>query len=243
VVDHSIVENIDKLEGPLYRFYSVRRRFVEGIDAFERAVQQYEADFGRLIKLLTIKPDALSVMTELAIRADKMANPDSGDVDLEAEKRDAIALCKRRIEAAINLYGDGRISREEYLRRVEQNEREITYWETRTSDSEKAALELTMCMDALDKLETLWDVGEPEDRQGMARSLFSYIIYNLDQRRIVDFRLKPWADRFLVLRAALYEDESGSNPAFLRTTSGSEPQAEDVLPEGFWPVRISSLIA
>lgn len=123
----------------------------------------------------------------------------------------------------------------QYLSRVEQNEREIAYWEARTSDSEKAALELTMCMDALDKLARLWDIGEPEDRQGMARSLFSYIIYNLDTRRIVDFRLKPWADRFLVLRAALYEDESGSDPASTPTVSGSEPQAEDVLPEGFEP--------
>ncbi|MEP7289350.1 MAG: hypothetical protein ABI947_26660 [Chloroflexota bacterium] len=199
---------------------------------------QYEADFGRLIKLLTIKPEALDLMTELAIQADKLRTPSGEDTDPEAEKREAIALCKRRIEAAVNLYGDGRISREEYLRRVEQNEREIAYWETRTSDSEKAALELTMCMDALDKLSRLWDVGEPEDRQGMARSLLSYIVYDLDKRRIVDFRLKPWADRFLVLRAALYEDESGSDPASNRTTSGSELQAEDVLPEGFEPTRV-----
>jgi hypothetical protein len=35
--------------------------------------QQYEADFGRLIKLLTIKPDALSLMTELAIQAGEAA--------------------------------------------------------------------------------------------------------------------------------------------------------------------------
>lgn len=42
----------------------------------------------------------------------------------------------------------------------------------------------------------------------MARNLFDFIVYNLDEQRIVDFRLKPWADRFLVLRAALYEDET-----------------------------------
>ncbi len=197
--------------------------------------QQYEADFGRLIKLLTIKPDALSLMTELAIQADKLRNPGSEDTDPEAEKRDAIALCKRKIEAAVNLYGDGRISREEYLRRMEQNEREITYWESRTSDSEKAAIELTMCMDALDKLARLWDDGEPEDRQGMVRSLFSYVVFNLDTRRIVDFRLKPWADRFLVLRSALYGNEEGSDQSGNRTTTGSEPQAEDVLPEGLEP--------
>ncbi len=43
----------------------------------------------------------------------------------------------------------------------------------------------------------------------MARSLFEYLVYDLDMRRIVDFRLKPWADRFLMLRAALYPDPDG----------------------------------
>jgi hypothetical protein len=198
------------------------------------SAEKYETEFGRLIKLLTVREDVLNLMTELAIRADKIRNPDP-DVDPEQEKRDAIALCKRKIEAAVNLYGDGMISREEYLRRVEQNEREIAHWEARTTDSEKAAIELAMCMDALNKLVRLWDIGEPEDRQGMARSLFTYIAYDLDTRRIVDFRLKPWADRFLVLRAALYKDETGSDQSGIRTTTGSEPQAEDMLPEGFEP--------
>lgn len=43
----------------------------------------------------------------------------------------------------------------------------------------------------------------------MARNLFSYIVYNLDTQRIVDFRLKPWADRFITLRAALYSESNG----------------------------------
>lgn len=49
----------------------------------------------------------------------------------------------------------------------------------------------------------------PKDRQGMARNLFEYLIYDLDTWRIMDFRLKPWVDRFLILRASLYELESG----------------------------------
>src|SRR5690606_22261549 len=45
------------------------------------------------------------------------------------------------------------------------------------------------------------------------RSLFEYVVYDLDKQRIVDFRLKGWADRFLVLRTALYDDseQSGSD--------------------------------
>lgn len=222
-----------RLQGRVGR-YAHKEGFKCGCTNRSVLAVEYEAEFGRLIKLLTIRADALPLMTELAIQADKSRNPDSG-VDPEKEKQEAIALCKRRIEAAINLYGDGRITREEYLRRVELNEREIAYWEARTTEAEKAALELAMCMDALDKLSRLWDLGEPEDRQGMARSLFSYIVFDLDTRRIVDFRLKPWADRFLVLRAALYKNESGAETPNSPSTTGLEPVSRDVLPEGLEP--------
>lgn len=50
---------------------------------------------------------------------------------------------------------------------------------------------------------------ETEDRQGLVRSLFEYVVYDLDSRRIVDFQLKAWADKFVVLRASLYDDEFG----------------------------------
>jgi hypothetical protein len=41
----------------------------------------------------------------------------------------------------------------------------------------------------------------------MARHLFEYVVYDLDRQEIVDFRLKPWADQFLVLRTALYAND------------------------------------
>jgi len=41
-VDHAIVENINKLEEPLFQFYSIRGIFLEGIEAFERAVQMLD---------------------------------------------------------------------------------------------------------------------------------------------------------------------------------------------------------
>jgi len=159
-------------------------------------------------------------MAELAIQADKLHTPNDEAVDPEKEKQAAIELCQRRINAAVILFADGRIEQEEYRRKVEQNEREIAHWQSRTTEVEKAALELTMCIDALDKLAMLWDIGDDLDRQGMARTLFSYIVYDLDTRRITDFRLKPWADRFLVLREALYENEE--------TASGSQDWATKV---------------
>jgi len=85
------------------------------------------------------------------------------------------------------------------------------HWEARTSETEKAAMELAMCVEAVDKFARLWEISTDEDKQGMVRGLFSYIVFNLDTQRIVDFRLKPWADRFLMLRSALYEDEGNEN--------------------------------
>jgi hypothetical protein len=165
----------------------------------------YEPDFTRLIHLLTVKPEAVDIMTELAIQADNGRFHE--DVDIDKQKEQAIARCKRRIDAAIHLYKDGDMGREEYLRIREANERQITHWENRTTETKRLAVELALCMEAVDKLSRLWEISDPEDRRGLAHSLFESIVYDLDAQQIVDFRLKPWADRFLTLRAGLYEVE------------------------------------
>lgn len=168
-----------------------------------------EADFGRLLRLLTIRDDALDYLTELAIQSQVGLVAEQGDVDFEQEKRETIALCQRRIDAAVHLYGDGRITRDEYLRRVEANEREIAHWEARTTDMERKALELSMCLEAVNNMAALWETADDEDRKGMAQHLFTEIVYDLDTRRIVSFKLKPWADDFLILRMELYHQEFG----------------------------------
>ncbi len=121
----------------------------------------------------------------------------------------AIAKCRRKIDAARHLYEDGDLSREDYLKRKEENEREIAHWEARTTEIEQAALELALCIETITRIVQLWDSASGEDKQGMAQSIFEYIVYDLDAQRIVDFRLKPWADRFMVLRTALYDEMKG----------------------------------
>jgi hypothetical protein len=66
-----------------------------------------------------------------------------------------------------------------------------------------------MCIETVDKLARLWDISDDEDKQDLARSLFTQLTFDLDTQRIVDFRLKPWADRFLTLRASLYNKDNG----------------------------------
>lgn len=164
-----------------------------------------EQEFGHLIELLTIRDEAKNLMLELAIQVDKRAKSKDESVDLEQEKQQSIALCRRRIDAAVNLYKDGDIDRKEYLHIRETNEREIAHWEARTTETEEIALELAMCIEAVQRLSRLWKIASPEDRQGLARSLFEGVVFDLDQQQIVEFKLKAWADRFLVLCHAMHE--------------------------------------
>lgn len=192
------------LTGKMGRYYRHRAGVACGSGKTMVVREIYEAEFLRLITLLEVKPESFDRLLLLA----NQLHPTTENVeDLETQKQEAIALCRRRIQAAIDLYSDGRINREEYIRRVEFNEREIASWQARTTDTEKLAMELSMCIRAIDALTRMWEVASDEDKQGMARHLFDYITYDLRTRQIVDFRLKPWADQFLTLRAGLYAEE------------------------------------
>jgi hypothetical protein len=181
-----------------------------------------EQDFARLLQLLTVRPDAQEFMNQLALEADARYRKTDDPETLEKDKREAIALCRRRIDAAVILFGDGMIDKEEYRRRLEQNEREIIHWETRTSEVQKIALELAMCVDAVERLVRLWDVSTDEDKQGLARSLFTELVYNLDTQQLVSFRLKPWADRFLTVRATSFgKEDNEMTPTSSGNTQGN----------------------
>jgi hypothetical protein len=68
----------------------------------------YEADFLRLIQLLEVKLEGLDALMQLATH---LHPPTEDEKDLDTQKQEAIALCHRCIQAAIDLFGDGRISR------------------------------------------------------------------------------------------------------------------------------------
>jgi hypothetical protein len=104
------------------------------------------------------------------------------------------------------LFDEGRIDYAGYTQRIEKNEREIAYWNSRTTDAEKVAFELATCIEAVNDIVQNWETAEPETRQKLVRNLFECVFYNLDTRRIEDFKLKPWAERYVTLRIGLYED-------------------------------------
>lgn len=78
------------------------------------------------------------------------------------------------------------------------------------AETEKIGMELAMCMEALSTLKMFWDIGDDAERQALIRNLFTEVVFDLDTRRVVNFRLQPWADRFIVMRAEVYDLENGS---------------------------------
>jgi DNA invertase Pin-like site-specific DNA recombinase len=197
--------------------------------------EEFEAEFARLVQFLEVDQPTLELMIELAIQADKSLG--ATDENIEEKKVEAIALCRRKIEAAVNLYSDGMIGREEYLRRKDTNEREIAHWEARTTETQKIALEFALCVEALQSFQRLWGVASGKQKQDLVRNLFDYILFDLNTRRITDFRLKAWADKFFVVRASLLleENESVDIPEENENATGFTGVWRDMPPTGFKP--------
>lgn len=168
-----------------------------------------DADFGRLIKGLVISEDALASMLQHADQIDLTPDPDA--VDPLVERQRNMQRIKKKIRNIKTLFAEGLIEQDEFRQRMAENDRELAYWEAYTTGHEETMLELTKCLDAIERVANLWDMAQPKDRQLMARNLFDFLVYDFDKQRIVDFRLKPWADRFLVLRVALYDDNTPEN--------------------------------
>ena len=129
------------------------------------------------------------------------------DATIEEHKKVAIAKHRRALKNNLTLFQNGEIEADDYYRQKDHHERQITYWEARTSDKQKITLQLTTTIEMMRRLKDFWGITSGEDRKLLAHSLFDEIIYDLDRKRIVDFTVKSWAEPFLVLRAALYEDE------------------------------------
>ncbi len=170
------------LSGRLGKYYRHKPGGACGCSRQSVHRELYEEDFFRLVKSLEVKPEEAEKMMLLSAQF----NPTfAEEKDMETQKAEVIALCKRRIQATIDLYGDGRLSREEYLRRVDMNERELASWEAKTTDSQKLGVEFAMCIHAINTMTRLWEVYSDEDKQGMARHLFEYLVYDLEKQEIV----------------------------------------------------------
>src|SRR5690606_25552406 len=95
-------------------------------------------------------------------------------------------------------------------------------------------------MEMVNRLKKFWDITEGEDRRLLAHSLLDEIVYDLDEQRIVDFKIKSRAEPILILRAALYHDLMGEEMKN-RFNSGVSVVDSFLTPTGFDITRIPSM--
>ncbi len=106
---------------------------------------------------------------------------------------------------------EGDIPEVEYKRIREVNEQEIAHWEARTVKEQEVMIELMTVLGTLTNLKRVWYEGTETDKKGLVNSIFEYILFDLDTEQIIDFRLKPWADQYLIVRAEMIVDELSEN--------------------------------
>jgi DNA invertase Pin-like site-specific DNA recombinase len=174
--------------------------------------EEVENDFGRLLHLMIVREEVIKKMVNRAAEASGTSEEEVQS--RRTQKQEVLARCQRRIQAARRLFKDGDIDEAEYDKVLRECEQEIEAWNQMTGEQEQVEYELKMCVESLSRLAALWDSGDAEQRQGIVRSLFNHIVYDLDARRIVNFKLKPWAERFLELRVDAEID--GLNPSSVR---------------------------
>lgn len=177
--------------------------------------EEVENDFGRLLHLMIVREEVIKKMVAHAAEANGTSEQEVQN--RRTQKEDVLARCQRRIQAARRLFKDGDMDEAEYDKILRECDQEIETWNRMTGEQEQVEYELKICVESLSRLAALWDSGDAEQRQGIVRSLFNYVVVDLDTRRIVNFKLKPWAERFLELRvdAEISENEE-LNPSSVR---------------------------
>lgn len=168
-----------------------------------------EDEFTKLIRLIEVKPDAVDLMHQFAIEADNTNSKTRQN--MEVEKQEKIVLATQRIKNTVVLFGDGMITEDQYRRQIRENEKEIAYWEAITTEAQRVAVELTKTLNVVNQFSYIWENSKPQDRKGIARHLFKEIVFNLDTQRIVGFQFQDWAERFLVVRAAMLDAENAES--------------------------------
>ncbi len=204
----------------------LRYRHAEGVQCGckKRSVNanSIEKQFLSLVNLLTVSPDMLPLMTEIALQMDNNGQSiSSSEQDFEKQKQAKLSKLHRSLENIKLLFEEGDISREEYLIKRESIKRDIAMWQNRTTDTRKKSIELAACLGRLENLKSTWEHADNEERARLAHELFEAIIYDIDAQEIKGFRLKPWASQYLVTRAMLGDDFKGAGTNM--TPTGLEP--------------------
>ncbi|MCA9884849.1 MAG: recombinase family protein [Anaerolineae bacterium] len=184
--------------------HSIGMKCTSGIRSVKEA--DLNEQFEKILDHLIIKPEYIDLMQRIVLE-DVNFNQQTEEDDIERQKAEAIAKCRHRLDRARLLFIEGDISEDEYRRLKKTNEQEIQHWEARTVKQQEIIIELISVLGTLTNLKRVWYEGTHEDKRSLVHSIFEYILFDLEEKQITDFRLKPWADQYLIARAAMLAEE------------------------------------
>jgi hypothetical protein len=163
-----------------------------------------ERDFLYLLKSLTINPEALPMMAQALEHYNSHNRPEDQITAIQAE----IAHWQQRARNADLLFEKARISEADWKDAIETADHEIARLQAQIAERNEAEIALNLTMEMVANLVDNWTQANDEIRRTFAHSLFEYLVYDLDARQIVDFKLKPWAELLMQLKITLNPEEN-----------------------------------
>lgn len=166
-----------------------------------------ERDFLCLLEHLTVNPDSLPMFAQALDHFNQQNQPADQSTAIQAE----IAHWRQRARNADLLFAKARISEEEWRELIANAEHQIARLQAQIAQKNEAEIALKLSMEMVANLIQSWKQANDEMRRAFASSLFEYLVYDLDARRIVDFKLKPWAELLMQLKVTLGDDGDSSS--------------------------------
>jgi hypothetical protein len=112
----------------------------------------------------------------------------------------------QRAKNADLLFSKARITEDARHESVENAEHDIARLQTRIAQYHETEMSLKLTTEMVENLVHNWNQANAEMRRALASSIFEYLVYDLDARQIVDFKLKPWAELLMQLKLTLDDD-------------------------------------
>ncbi|MCC6975232.1 MAG: recombinase family protein [Anaerolineae bacterium] len=194
-----------------------------------------EREFGRVVTFLAVKPDVASVMAEWFTQ---MNAPNTETENWRANIEAQIQTRRKGQANLVHLFKRGVIPQDEFDTEYDQHNREIARLQAQLGEPQQVQEMFRMTAQSIQSVGQNWEQTGPEERESFVRSLFDEVVYDLDTRRIISFKLKSWAEPFLQLRVTfeeLYRQQNASDDVTTGVSReciamplwGFEPQ--------FWP--------
>ena len=166
-----------------------------------------EQDFRRILEGIAVREEALPLLVQAVEHFTRDNRQEERKNAIQAE----IAYWRQRAQNADTMFFKARLSEQDWQDTIETADREIARLQALSAEQVEAEVALRLTTEMISNLVQHWHQGSPQDRRGLAHSLFEYLVYDLDTQQITDFKLKPWAELLMQLKVTL--DDSGDSEA------------------------------